>query len=88
MERRTLLKSLPILAATASMTKVMAQAVPPTYIPSAKLPPYKGRLQPGVVALSFWNQLASGEMTYEDVVIAAADLGLKGVDMTGYWVPP
>src|SRR6185437_13378219 len=89
MERRTLLKSLPVLAATASMTKVMAQAgVAPKYTPPGSLPPYKGRLRPGVVAMSFRNQLESGKMTYEDAVVAAADVGLEGLDMTGYWVPP
>lgn len=89
MERRTLLKSLPVLAATTSMTKVMAQAgVAPKYTPPSNLPPYKGRLRPGVVAMSFRNQLESGKMTYEDAVVAAADVGLEGMDMTGYWVPP
>ncbi len=89
MERRTLLKSLPVLAATTSMTKVMAQAAASSTDTSpAPPPPYKGRLEAGVVALSYWNQLASGEMTYEDAVVATADVGLKGMDMTGYWVPP
>src|SRR5262245_13291880 len=27
-------------------------------------------------------------MTYEDVVSAIADLGLEGMEMTGYWLPP
>ena len=88
MERRTLLKTLPVLAVTTPVTKVLAQAVSPVYTPPAKLPAYKGRLRPGVVAMSFRNQLETGKITYEDVVRAAADLGLEGVDMTSYWVPP
>ena len=89
MERRTLLKSLPVLAATTSMTKIMAQAgVAPKYTPPSSSVPYKGRLRPGVVAMSFRNQLESGKMTYEDAVVAAAEVGLEGLDMTGYWVPP
>ena len=88
MERRTLLKTLPVLAVTTPVTKVLAQAVSPEYTPPAKLPAYKGRLRPGVVAMSFRNQLETGKITYEDVVRAAADLGLEGMDMTSYWVPP
>ena len=88
MERRALLKSFSVLAATIPVGKVLAQAASPAYSPPTKLPPYKGRLRPGVVAMSFRNQLETGKMTYEDVVRAAANLGLEGVDMTGYWVPP
>jgi sugar phosphate isomerase/epimerase len=88
MERRAILKSLPVLAASTPVAKVLAQAVSPVYTPPGKSVPYNGRLRPGVVAMSFRNQLETGKMTYEDVVRAAADLGLEGVDMTGYWVPP
>jgi L-ribulose-5-phosphate 3-epimerase len=41
-----------------------------------------------VVAMSFRNQLESGKLTYEDAVRVIADVGLEGMDMTGYWVPP
>ena len=88
MERRALLKSLSVLAAATPVTKALAQAVAPVYSAPATLPPYEGRLRPGVVAMSFRNQLETGKMTYEDAVRAAANLGLEGMDMTGYWVPP
>jgi L-ribulose-5-phosphate 3-epimerase len=78
MQRRELLKALPALAAVQA-PEVLAQAAPPTF---------KGRLRPGVVAMSFRNRLETGQMTYEDAVREIADLGLEGMDMTGYWVPP
>jgi sugar phosphate isomerase/epimerase len=78
MQRRELFKAFSALAA-AQATGALAQTAPPAY---------KGRLRPGVVAMSFRNRLESGEMTYEDAVRAIADLGLEGMDMTSYWVPP
>jgi sugar phosphate isomerase/epimerase len=94
MQRRELLKALPAFAMTVPVTKMLGQeaqarpTIPPVYTPPAKMAPYKGRLRPGVVAMSFRNQLETGKMTYEDAVMAVADLGLEGLDMTGYWVPP
>lgn len=92
MQRRELLKTLPALALTGPVTKMMGQearpTAPPVYTAPAKLPSYTGRLRPGVVAMSFRNGLESGKMTYEDAVRAIADNGLEGMDMTGYWVPP
>ncbi len=79
MQRRELLKALPALALATQAAEVQAQTAQPTY---------KGRLRPGVVAMSFRNQLETGKMTYEDAVRYIADLGLEGMDMTGYWVPP
>jgi sugar phosphate isomerase/epimerase len=38
--------------------------------------------------MSFRNQLEIGKMSYEDAVRVLADLGLEGMDMTGYWLPP
>lgn len=78
MQRRELLKTFSALAA-AQATGALAQTAPPAY---------KGRLRPGVVAMSFRNRLESGKMTYEDAVREIADLGLEGLDMTSYWVPP
>jgi L-ribulose-5-phosphate 3-epimerase len=77
-QRRELLKTFSALAA-AQVTGALAQTAPPAY---------KGRLRPGVVAMSFRNRLESGKMTYEDAVREIADLGLEGLDMTSYWVPP
>ncbi len=79
MQRRELLKALPALALATQAAEVQAQTAQPSY---------KGRLRPGVVAMSFRNQLETGKMTYEDAVRYIADLGLEGMDMTGYWVPP
>ena len=79
MKRRELLKALPVLTAAAQAAPVRAQTAQPSY---------KGRLRPGVVAMSFRPQLETGKMTYEDAVRQAADLGLEGMDLTSYWVPP
>jgi L-ribulose-5-phosphate 3-epimerase len=79
MQRRELLKALPALALATQAAEVQAQTAQPAY---------KGRLRPGVVAMSFRNQLETGKMTYEDAVRYIADLGLEGMDMTSYWVPP
>jgi hypothetical protein len=78
MKRRELLKALPALTVAAQAAKVEAQTQAA----------YRGRLRPGVVAMSFRPQLESGRMTYEDAVRQAADLGLEGMDLTSYWVPP
>jgi sugar phosphate isomerase/epimerase len=79
MQRRQVLKALPALAIGARAAELAAQTAQPAF---------QGRLRPGVVAMSFRNQLESGKMTYEDAVRYIADLGLEGMDMTSYWVPP
>jgi len=79
MHRRELLKALPALAATAQAAQAQSQTTQPSF---------QGRLRPGVVAMSFRNHLETGKMTYEDCVRFIADLGLEGMDMTSYWVPP
>ncbi len=79
MKRRELLKALPALTVAAQVAQVQAQTPQPSY---------KGRLRPGVVAMSFRPQLETGKLTYEDAVRQAADLGLEGMDLTSYWVPP
>jgi L-ribulose-5-phosphate 3-epimerase len=62
--------------------------------PSMPVPPptkqvsYPGRLKPGVVAMSFRGELESGKITYEEIVRISADLGLEGLDMTSYYIPP
>src|SRR5262249_58405343 len=89
MNRRHMMKALPALpaaTAVAHATPAEAQAVSPQ---TPKVPPaYKGRLRPGVIALSYRPQLEAKEMTYEDIVRVIADLGLEGMEMTGYWLPP
>src|SRR5579863_7286459 len=84
MQRRELLKALPALAAAGPATELVVQSL----VAQSAEPAFKGRLRPGVVAMSFRSQLESGKMTYEDAVRYIADLGLEGMDMTGYWVPP
>ncbi len=87
MNRRELLKSAPALAAPLLALQASAQPVAPASPPKSPVA-YKGRLRPGVVAMSFRPQLETGKFTYEDVVRYAADYGLEGVDLTSYWVPP
>src|SRR5437879_5229114 len=83
MKRRELFTALPALAAASRAEQAQTQAQTQTAQPS-----FKGRLRPGVVAMSFRPHLESGKMTYEDCIRYIADLGLEGLDMTSYWVPP
>ena len=80
MKRRDLLKTLPALAAAVQSPQGQAQL--------QKTASFTGRLRPGCVAMSFRPGLESGKITYEDAVRIIADVGLEGMDMTGYWVPP
>lgn len=43
------------------------------------------RLFAGCCAYSYRKHLAVGRMTMEDFIRKAVDLGVEGVDMTGYW---
>jgi sugar phosphate isomerase/epimerase len=43
------------------------------------------RLLTGCCAYSYSKLLAAGNMTMEDVIRKAVELGIDGVDMTGYW---
>jgi len=102
MNRRAIVKSLSGLAAFAQFVRAQEAARQPTQVggqgrgrgPSMPIPPptrqapYPGRLKPGVVAMSFRGELESGQLTYEDIVKMSADLGLEGLDMTSYYVPP
>lgn len=45
----------------------------------------KPRLLTGCCAYSYAKLLKSGQMTMEDVIRKAVELGIDGVDMTGYW---
>ena len=89
MNRRQILKAFPALATAAAVGKpATAHAQNVTPQTPAMPPSYKGRLRPGMVALSYRPQLEAGEMTYEDIVRTIADLGLQGLEVTGYWLPP
>jgi sugar phosphate isomerase/epimerase len=99
MNRRDLVKSIPVLAGAvaAAATSARAEAAPEPWRRRAQsvtpqapkvAPSYKGRLQPAAVALCFRPELESKKMTYEDIVVLLADLGLEGLELTGYWLPP
>jgi len=45
----------------------------------------KPRLLTGCCAYSYANLLKAGKMAMEDVIRKAVELGIDGVDMTGYW---
>ena len=45
----------------------------------------KPRLLTGCCAYSYAKLLKAGRMTMEDVIRKAVELGIAGVDMTGYW---
>jgi L-ribulose-5-phosphate 3-epimerase len=70
--RRDLFKALPALAAA---TQLHGDA------------PSKSHLRPGLVAYSFKKQFEAKEMTYEDLIRLASELGLDGIDTTVYWFP-
>src|SRR5579872_2393805 len=103
MNRREVLNKLSVMAAAVRIVNGQQQAPavgqngpsggrgpgPSMPIPSATRPAsYPGRLTPGVVAMSFRGELESGKYTYEDIIRISADLGLEGLDLTGYYVPP
>src|SRR4051794_15109223 len=73
MNRRNLLKTLPLLASAAELP--------------AQAPPTQGRLRPGLVAYSFRGQLEAKKLSYEDLIRMTADLGFEGLDTTVYWFP-
>jgi L-ribulose-5-phosphate 3-epimerase len=104
MNRRNLLKTFSALAGFAEYVRAQDQGTqqagrgrggrggrggPSMPIPPATKPvAYPGRLKPGVVAMTFRGELESGQMTYEDLVREAAEYGLQGLDLTGYYLPP
>ena len=44
------------------------------------------RLLSGCCAYSYWRYLEPGKMTMEEVILKAVELGVVGVDMTGYYL--
>src|SRR5262249_37910850 len=59
-----------------------------TWAPTAKTEPGSTaapRLLTGCCAYSYSKLLGAGKMTMEDVIRRAVELGIDGVDMTGYW---
>src|SRR5262245_21870363 len=74
MQRRDLLKILPVLASTAAS-------------PAVETSSGKARLRSALCAYSFRTALGNGSMRYEDLVRFAAEHGLDGLDLTVYWFP-
>ena len=59
-----------------------------TWTPTARTEPGSieaTRLLTGCCAYSYRKLLRAGKITMEDVIRRAVDLGIDGVDMTGYW---
>jgi len=104
MNRRNVLKTFSALAGLAEYVRAQDRAMqqagqgrggrggrggPSMAIPPATKPiEYSGRLKPGLVAMTFRGELESGQMTYEEVITQAAEWGLQGFDLTGYYLPP
>ena len=73
MNRRTLLKSLPLAMAPA--------------LPAAAAASKKSRLRTAICAYSYRDPLGKKTMTYRDIVDIAVDTGVDGLDLTVYWFP-
>jgi sugar phosphate isomerase/epimerase len=73
MNRRTLLKSLPALAARP--------------VGAAQPRAGKARLRSALCAYSFRDALKAQTMTYLDLVRLAVETGIDGLDLTVYWFP-
>ena len=78
MNRRDLLKSLPMLAAFGSASSVLA---------ADTLPKGSARLRTAICAYSFRDALKKKSMTYDDLVRLAVELDVDGLDLTVYWFP-
>ena len=78
MNRRDLLKSLPMLAAFGNASSVLA---------ADTLPKGSARLRTAICAYSFRDALKKKSMTYDDLVRLAVELDVDGLDLTVYWFP-
>ncbi len=78
MNRRDLLKSLPMLAAFGSASGVLA---------ADTLSKGNARLRTAICAYSFREALKKKSMTYDDLVRLAVELDVDGLDLTVYWFP-
>lgn len=76
MNRRTLLRTLPALA-----------AAPFSLSAGVELSKGSSRLRSAICAYSFRTELQKKTMSYEDLVRLAVDLNVDGLDMTVYWFP-
>ena len=78
MNRRDLMKSLPMLAAFGSASGVFA---------ADTLSKATARLRTAICAYSFREALKKKSMTYDDLVRLAVKLDVDGLDLTVYWFP-
>ncbi|HLW78859.1 MAG TPA: sugar phosphate isomerase/epimerase, partial [Terriglobia bacterium] len=87
--RRTFLRGAGVMAAAAtsellSSTKEAAVRPLDSYPPPA--PAGAPRLFPGCCAYSYRKYLQHGPMTMEDFILKGVEQGLRGVDMTVYYL--
>ena len=73
MNRRELLKAVPVLAGAAQLRSEPASS--------------KCRLRPGLVAYSFRKQFEAHALSYEDLIRYASEQRFEGLDTTVYWFP-
>lgn len=73
MNRRELLSAMPAALALPALASAQSGS--------------KSRLRTAICAYSFRTQLASKQMSYDDLVRLAVDLETDGLDLTVYWFP-
>jgi len=79
MQRRELLKMIPAAAG--------ASLIPSAFADAPKATGGSACIKPALCAYSYREQLASGKMSYEDLVDVAVKHGVDGLDLTVYWFP-
>ncbi len=78
MNRRDLLKSLPVMAAAAFL---------PAWASGRPGGALQSRLRTAICAYSFREALKNKTMSYDDLVRLAVELDVDGLDLTVYWFP-
>lgn len=81
LERRDFLRTAGVAAAASLCASAIPGSASQTAPDVAKTP----RLLPGCAAYSYRKYLEKGPMTMEDFILKGVELGLSGVDMTGYY---
>ncbi len=72
--------------ATLASTATLAWSFKTEAAPDEKPVASRARLLPGCCAYSYASYLAKGNMTMEDFIVKATELGVLGVDITTYWL--
>jgi len=70
------------LASISSVVGSFSAAAQPTEVTPAS----QARLMPGCCAYSYGSYLQKKQMTMEEFILKAVDLGVLGVDLTTYWL--